>query len=212
MNHAWNVYKKELFTRMPVLRETLNQGASEDAVRAAEAEIGVTFPAELREMYLANDGDEAEICGVLLGFHFLSLDELLSEWRSWKELAENAELNAPDHFTSTPPGRIKRRYADAKWIPLCSDSGGNFIGIDLDPDVNGRAGQVINFGRDEHNKVVLEVNLNAFLERLTRIIRSDDFVIEDDEFADGQIICFGPEDRDGHYHLTEYLVSEGSVK
>lgn len=117
MNHAWNIYKKELFTRMPALRETLNQGASEDAVRAAEAEIGVTFPAELREMYLANDGDEAEICGVLLGFHFLSLDELLSEWRSWKELAENAELNAPDHFTSAPPGRIKRRYADAKMDP-----------------------------------------------------------------------------------------------
>ncbi len=40
MNHAWNVYKKELFTRMPDLRASLNAGASEAAVRATEQEIG----------------------------------------------------------------------------------------------------------------------------------------------------------------------------
>ena len=214
MNHAWNVYKKELFTRMPDLRASLNAGASEAAVRAAEQEIGVDFPPEMRELYLANDGDNGEeVCGVLLGFHFYSLDELRSEWRGWVELAANEELNQAGSFTSTPEGRIKRRYADTKWIPICCDGGGNYIGIDLDPEEKGRAGQVINFGRDEHDKHVLEVNLNAFLERLTRLIRSDDFVIEEDEFEeDCKIICFGPEEHYGHRHLTDYLKSEDSVR
>lgn len=210
MNHAWNVYKKELFGKMPFLRETLNKGASEADVRAAEQEIGIDFPAELREMYLGNDGDNREmLCGVILGFHFLSLDELRSEWRSWKDLAEDAELNAEKGFTSTPAGRIKRRYADTKWIPFCTDDGGNYIGIDLDPDVKGRAGQVINFGRDEHDKSVLETDLNAFLARLTRIIRSAHFVIG--EYDGEEVICFRSEEDEGHEHLTEYLLSEGAI-
>lgn len=211
MNHAWNVYKKELFGKMPALRDTLNKGASEAAVQAAEQEIGVSFPTELREMYLANDGDSNEaLCGVILGFHFYSLETMLSEWRSWKDLAEDDELNQPKSFTSTPAGRIKRRYADTKWIPICTDDGGNYIGIDLDPDVCGRAGQVINFGRDEHDKAVLESNLNAFLERLTRIVRSEHFVIE--EYDGEDVICFRSEDDEGHSHLTEYLLSEDSIK
>ena len=211
MNHAWNVYKKELFTRMPSLRETMNSGASEAAVRAAEEKLGVDFPLELREMYLANDGDDGEaLCGVLLGFHFLSLDELVSEWESWAALADREDRNDEASFTSKPEGCIKRRYADRKWIPLCSDSGGNFIGIDLDPDVRGRAGQVINFGRDEHNKVVLEVNLNAFLERLTRVIRSEHFFVGD--YDGEEAIFFGPNGEEDGAQLTDYLLSERAIK
>ena len=211
MNHAWNVYKKELFTRMPSLREIIHSGASEAAVRAAEEKIGVAFPAELREMYLANDGDDGDaICGVLLGFHFLPLDELTADWESWAALAGDEALNNSAHFTSRPEGRIKRRYANTKWIPLCSDSSGNFIGIDLDPDVKGRPGQVINFGRDEHDKVVLEVSLNAFLERLTRVIRSEHFFVG--EYDGEEVIFFGPNGEEDGAHLTDYLKSEDSVK
>ena len=175
--------------------------------------LGQQFPdePEYREMYLANDGDDGEPCGVLLGFHYLSLHELVYEWKSWAEYADDADMNRESSFTSTPEGRIKRRYADKGWIPLCADGGGNFIGIDLDPDVKGRAGQIINFGRDEHNKAVLEVDLNAFLDRLTRIVRSDDFVIG--EMEGEEIIFFGSADEEeGCEHLTDYLLSEDSVK
>lgn len=211
MNHAWNVYKEALFGKMPALRETLLPGASEAALAAAEQEIGVSFPTAFRELYLANDGDTHEaLCGVILGFHFLTLDTLLSEWRSWKDLADQPEHNRAEFFSSEPEGHIQRRYADRKWIPFCTDDGGNFIGIDLDPDVNGIKGQVINFGRDEQNKAVLGTDINAFLERLTRIIRSDHFVIED--YDDEDVICFRSEENDGHYHLTEYLLSDGAIR
>lgn len=44
-------------------------------------------------------------------------------------------------------------------MPVFSDHGGNYIGIDLDPDSKGNKGQVINFGRDEQDMVVLAENL-----------------------------------------------------
>lgn len=210
MNHAWNYYKKALFERMPSLKATVNPAASEAEIQAAEAELGIAFPAELRELYLTNNGDNHEAAnGLILGLEFLSLQEMCSTWRGWVDLANDPEHNNPEHFSSSPAGCIRRRYADTKWIPLCEDGGGNYIGIDMDPDVNGKIGQIINFGRDEHDKVVLADNLDAFFARLTRLTESNDFGIEEDE---EDIIVFGPENHPGHNHLTDYLKSDNSVK
>lgn len=67
-------------------------------------------------------------------------------------------------ITSTPEGAIKKKYFHIKWIPLISDFGGNYIGIDLDPDSNGVKGQVIIFGRDEEDMIVLANSWEEFLD------------------------------------------------
>lgn len=67
-------------------------------------------------------------------------------------------------FTSTPENTIKKKYSNHKWIPIFSDHGGNYIGIDLDPDVQGKKGQIINFGRDEEDKFVIADDLEQFFD------------------------------------------------
>lgn len=67
-------------------------------------------------------------------------------------------------LTSTPSGAIKKKYFHIKWIPILSDFGGNYIGIDLDPDTNGTKGQVIIFGRDEEDMFVLANSWDEFLD------------------------------------------------
>ena len=67
-------------------------------------------------------------------------------------------------FSSCPSNCIKKKYFHFKWLPLFHDFNGNFIGIDLDPDKNGTKGQIITFGRDEHNMVVIANNLEKFLD------------------------------------------------
>lgn len=67
-------------------------------------------------------------------------------------------------FTSTPEGAIQKKYFHYKWLPVFSDHGGNFIGIDLDPDKKGKKGQVINFGRDEEDMYVLSENLEGLFD------------------------------------------------
>ncbi|WP_051878474.1 SMI1/KNR4 family protein [Chryseobacterium sp. FH1] len=69
-------------------------------------------------------------------------------------------------FTSTPENAIQKKYFHYKWLPVFSDSGGNYIGIDLDPDINGTKGQVINFGRDEEDMFVLAENLEQRFDKL----------------------------------------------
>lgn len=210
MSNAWSSYKAALFAKMPFLKDTLNGCATLGKLMEAERAVGVSFPMQLKELYLANNGDDGEaLCGMILGFHFLSLDELVSEVRHWSELAKDRGLSEEDSFTSKPEGCIKRQYANAKWIPICTDDGGNFIGVDLDPDVNGKRGQMINFGRDEHDKEVLADSLNAFFERLTRIVGSDHFFIGD--FDGEDVIFLGVNSEEGA-HLTDYLKKADSVK
>src|SRR5690606_12007574 len=69
-------------------------------------------------------------------------------------------------FTSTPKNAIQKKYFHYKWLPIFSDYGGNYIGIDLDPDTKGTKGQVINFGRDEEDMFVLADNLDSLFDKI----------------------------------------------
>jgi cell wall assembly regulator SMI1 len=71
-----------------------------------------------------------------------------------------------DHinFRSFPENAIKKKYFHYKWIPIFFDYGGNHIGIDLDPDITGKKGQVIIYGREEEDMVVLSNSLNSFFD------------------------------------------------
>ncbi len=69
-------------------------------------------------------------------------------------------------FTSTPKSCIKKKYFHSKWLPIFSDFGGNYIGIDLDPDKKGVKGQIINFGRDEEDMFVLAENLENLFDKI----------------------------------------------
>ena len=186
----WNTYTKTLFLKMPFLKETLRPGVAGDSIKTIEAEIGFAFPAELKNLYLTNDGDNNEaLCGMMLGFRFLSLDEMFSEWRIMKSIAE---------------------YADKRWLPFGSDNGGNFIGVNADPDSSGKAGRVIFFGRDEQEETVIADSLGALFERFTRIIMSPDFYIG--EYDGEEVILLGTDDSDEGSYLFDYLNSEDSVK
>ncbi|GAA5876484.1 hypothetical protein JCM16303_003551 [Sporobolomyces ruberrimus] len=71
-----------------------------------------------------------------------------------------------DGMGSFPPGWVRRKYTHPGWLPLLTDRCGNYIGVDLDPPSPasaqgqgqksyGQAGQVIAFGREIDEKVVL---------------------------------------------------------
>ena len=112
MRHAWNAYKDELIGRLPFLRETLNTGVSEADISAAEQVIGVSFPESLKALYLDSNGDNEEAaCGMIMGFHFLTLDELVSECQHWSGIAQDKALN--------DAGRLLIKAGGLYKVPLC---------------------------------------------------------------------------------------------
>lgn len=98
---------------------------------------------------------------------------------NWDEIflvfhnSNKIEINRSDYdwdnetpFESIPKEKIKKRYFNLKLIPIFFDHGGNYIGIDLDPDKKGKKGQIIIFGRDEDKAYVLADSLNEFFNKI----------------------------------------------
>lgn len=78
------------------------------------------------------------------------------------------------NFYSTPENAIRKKYFHYKWVPVFGDYGGNFIGVDLDPDREGKKGQVINFGRDESDMVILAESLECLFDKLIHEFENKD--------------------------------------
>ncbi|TND10576.1 MAG: Cell wall assembly/cell proliferation coordinating protein, KNR4 [Bacteroidetes bacterium] len=180
----WAFYTDWLKSMLPVYAGLLNPGASETELAELENYLGFSLPENVKALYRLNNGDASRdtpriYVGAFLGFEFLSLARIRNVHSEWKQHAANNYSGS-----SFPEGSIRVQYTNEKWIPLFADSGGNYVGIDLDPDKNGIAGQVINFGRAEDNKFVIAQNLDDFLEFVGKQIKSgacDNAITEEDD-------------------------------
>ena len=182
----WNFYTNWLKTKLPKYAALLNSGASVADIEKLESYLQFSVPDDLKILLQTNNGDsklksENTYLGAFLGFEFLSVDRIISIHEDWK----NYVMNEYDG-TSFPATQIKIAYTNPKWIPLFADGAGNYVGIDLDPDLNGVSGQIINFGRDEENKFVIAKNLNSFMEFVVGKINSGecDAAITEEEEGD----------------------------
>ena len=82
--------------------------------------------------------------------------------------AEIADMSAD--FLSHPADAIKLRYFNHGWVPMLSDGGGKYVGIDLDPGPAGVYGQVISYGRDINHMAVLANSLFEFMSEIERVL------------------------------------------
>lgn len=125
-----------------------------------------------REIVNIDSKSYETIAGTIKEFH-----ELEKKSYNWDELEfvvySNGEFEVKRTFydfdnqleiSSTPENAIRKKYFHYKWLPVFSDYGGNYIGIDLDPDVNGKKGQTIIFGRDEQEMFVFGNSLEDHFE------------------------------------------------
>ena len=129
-----------------------------------EMQFGFALPPVVRESYLRCDGQEAESAagcseGLFFGLKLLPLEDVLEEWRFWREVDDDpttgANYRLREVMESIPAGWVRKEYSQRGWIPLIADKAGNYVGVDLNPAERGSVGQVIVFGRDFDTKVVL---------------------------------------------------------
>jgi len=184
---------------LPQLAASLNPPATQEELRNAEEELGFALPSELRELYLIHNGQKEDGPGLFFGLPFLSLDDMLAEWKIWAELEEDYALEM-EHF-SIPADWIKELYINRYWLPISKDWGGNNLGIDLDPADKGVRGQVINFGRDEAVKYVIALRVSQLLQFIRDTAKEGNYnIIEEDE--DYVSWSFG---REGAVHFLDAI-------
>lgn len=182
LKEKWEFYKDWLYAKLPQYAE-FNDGATEEQVTKLKSHFSFDFPDELYILYKLNNGDKSSY-GAFMGLKFLSMDSLVEEYDLWNRIPPEENLNLSKYCSSNPVGVVKRKYVNPFWIPVFIDFAGNCIGIDLDPDVNGIRGQIINFGRDEMDKVQISINLEGLLDIVLKEISNGNcenaIILEDD--------------------------------
>ncbi|WP_285607067.1 SMI1/KNR4 family protein [Actinokineospora globicatena] len=123
---------------------TWAQPATEAELTAVETRLGVRLPEDLRALYLVLANDFAE-SGLLGRYSHTKLD-WVEPWESWPE----SVFEQDPVYTVRPAGRVKRLSHSPWWVRFGGDRACNNLFVDLDPDVDGTRGQVIEHGRDFH--------------------------------------------------------------
>lgn len=164
LSETWNRLRTWLAREYPELGDTLNYGILPQDLAQIEMAFGFALPSTVRESYLCVDGQEAESAagcseGLFFGLTLLPLEDVLEEWRFWREVDEDPATGASPQLqelmSSIPQGWVRKQYSSRGWIPLVADKAGNYLGVDMHPGEEGEVGQVIVFGRDFDTKVVM---------------------------------------------------------
>ena len=123
----------QLFTRA--------EPATAAQIAALEQALGATLPADFRAHLLRYGGGERV---PFYEYDGLNVDAILSRWQGLEELRESGTFaKAKPHELSQGPREVQFQWWHRGWVPFAEDGGGNLYCVDLDPDLNGRRGQVI---------------------------------------------------------------------
>jgi cell wall assembly regulator SMI1 len=175
VSKLWRQLTEALARVDPMIVDDLCPAADDAAIERLRAGLTVPLPAEMEALYRVNNGEgrlglgresAVELFWVSepthvhgrVGYYFMPIDGIdgvITDFRS---------LPAPHAKWEEHHGPV--RPASDRWIPFAKDFGGNFLCIDLDPDVGGTPGQVIELVFDESRRKVVSSSLEEFLASL----------------------------------------------
>lgn len=185
------------------LNFALNPPVKAQDLAAVEQAIGIPLPADLRELYLAHDGQSQDAPGVFFGMSWLPVRDVLREIATWRSVVDEVAGAVDAEQRSEPPDAIAEVYWHPRWVPLATSHDGNFLAVDLAPGPRGAVGQVINAGRDEEISYVLATSVTELLERVLHHVRAGTAGVGE---IDGHI-AFGLDGGRSHFldSIDEFL-------
>ena len=197
-----DILENWLEEHLPEVKKYLNPPATMEEIQLLEKTIGRSLPQDFISLYQWHNGQMGDApTGLWYGLEFMSIKGIISnielEKQIIKQIGEDVINSMSEWMKSTPDGFVKKASNNQFWIPFTYDYGGNFLGIDLDPDKMGIVGQVINFGRDENRKIVTNESISDFLFWLIEELRNGNFNINIEDDGGRSLNMLRP--KSGHF-------------
>jgi len=149
------------------------QVSTEEELAAAEQEMGLRLPEDVRALHLLV-GDDLHEIGLLGRYSLYSLRQVVDRYIErgpgcwgWEDGLFRLGRVV---FEAYPFDAVRRVSRNDWWVVIGSDFGGNECAVDLDPGPGGTSGQVIAYGRDFHGPVGLEAG--SVTEQLTAVVEA----------------------------------------
>lgn len=141
-------------------KDELYPPATDEEINAAESELAITFPEDLRELYKWHNGQK--------GIRFLYDEFRIYSLKEVVELHKNGLKGCkPDYFeTEDESGVIKDCIANEKWVNIGDNGGNTILFLDMDPGAQGTVGQLL-----ESCDGLPECNYSGIKEFMVDIVR-----------------------------------------
>ena len=210
---AWKRLKRWCRAELPEHAGADSPPATAKEIADFEAAIGQNLPNDVRESCRVYNGQCAGP-GIVFGLAVDPLRDCLNNWKTWVEGYESVlkDSTADDlaaRCSSFPAGFVRQLYFDRGWIPLTYDSGGNHIGVDLNPGPKGTRGQVIKFGRDDEFHTVLALSWGQFLTDIADELEAGNFRLDTSDPDRPELDLDDPHRK--HFHSVGIYWSRGKL-
>ncbi len=164
MNDIWERIKQQLGVLHHPSLENLAIGAADVELTKLELLISIRVDDFFESLRVVN-GQKFSTPVFYYQFAIFSIDEIIDHYSLMNnEVAPDLVESGIDLDEGDSVGPIKPQIWNSKWIPFAGD-GGNFLCVDLDPDVDGRVGQIFSWWRDSSPNEWIAPSYRAWLEQ-----------------------------------------------
>ena len=175
MEEIWKRIETWLAANAPDTLADLRPGASDADVRKAERALSVSLPADLVESYKVHDGQRGG-SGPLFGdYALLPLEHAVKEWKTLKRLRSAKVF---EFMHGQPAPKVKADWWNPRWIPVASNSSGDFLCADLDPAPAGKPGQIVSFLHADAARALVAEDFKSWLSEHAKALEAGEYKVE----------------------------------
>ena len=177
-HQSWKRIAAWLSENDPERLKSLQKPATNREIASTEKSLGVKFPEDLKKSYRVHNG-QARRSSLIVDngtFYFLSLEEVIREWKIWVDLVASGTFDPVD--CRCEDGIKSDAWFNKKWIPVFSDGGGDFYCVDMAPAKGGRVGQIILVEHEDGGRTVKASSLRDLLSQLANELEAGEIIYD----------------------------------
>lgn len=179
---SWTRYTNLLKNKLPEFYQNLNPPCTKELLEQADTVLGFSLPDDLKQLYMLNNGEVGiDYENIFMGLHFMKLETILGLDREFGfqdvVWSNEKEFYSADTPFVCPPNTIRKKLFSKYWIPFLKTGTGEWLGIDTNPDVKGRYGQLINFGWNANGRYVWVDSVADLIDFLYAKLSNSDYEI-----------------------------------
>ncbi|MEZ6087570.1 MAG: SMI1/KNR4 family protein [Pirellulaceae bacterium] len=154
---AWDAIEASLAANHKSLAQSLQKGAALPQLSKMMGKTKVRLTGEVKEFFQRHNGqsggdglihDQASDERYIL----LSVDQVIQEWSAWQDLQASGDF---DDAEASPDRGVRDAWWHPKWLPMATNTAGDFLCFDNSPAAGGKIGQVITLWHDRPQRDVV---------------------------------------------------------
>jgi cell wall assembly regulator SMI1 len=177
MQDVWQRIENWLELNSPEILADLLPGVSDDQIFELEQKLQIQFTEDFKASYRIHNGSRGGGPPLMGAWRLLKLDLIDREWSLQEELSAE-DVFEDDECEHEDP--IQPVWWNAQWIPISSNSSGDFICLDLNPEPGGSIGQIISYWHTDPVRKILAHSFREWLIKFADDLEANRYQVEGD--------------------------------